>query len=230
MEIPSFFETKIALTPRDMGRDITNLDSLIEEKIKTQFEGKCSRNGYVVPNSVKLISRSMGMVEKGRFTGDILFYTEAEARVLQPPDGVIIEGEVIRKNKMGIYVNYKDAIRVMIPRDLHIGDNDFDAIQVGETVEVEIKKSRYQVNDTSILSVGMYRSRKAGVPAATAPAAAAAAAEVSKAAGPAKKKFSFKKTAPKSAAVAAAELATKLAKGGAADSDDDDEDDEVIDE
>jgi hypothetical protein len=171
----------------------------------------------------------MGMVEKGRFTGDILFYTEAEARVLQPPDGVIIEGEVIRKNKMGIYVNYKDAIRVMIPRDLHIGDNDFDAIQVGETVEVEIKKSRYQVNDTSILSVGMYRSRKAGVPAATAPAAAAAA-EVSKAAGPAKKKFSFKKTAPKSAAVAAAELATKLAKGGAADSDDDDEDDEVIDE
>jgi DNA-directed RNA polymerase subunit E'/Rpb7 len=223
MEIPSFFETKIALTPRDMGRDITNLDSLIEEKIKTQFEGKCSRNGYVVPNSVKLISRSMGMVEKGRFTGDILFYTEAEARVLQPPDGVIIEGEVIRKNKMGIYVNYKDAIRVMIPRDLHIGDNDFDAIQVGETVEVEIKKSRYQVNDTSILSVGMYRSRKAGVPAAV-PAAAKPAAD------PAKKKFSFKKTAPKSAAVAAAELATKLAKGGAADSEDDDEDDEVIDE
>lgn len=223
MEIPSFFETKIALTPRDMGRDITNLDSLIEEKIKTQFEGKCSRNGYVVPNSVKLISRSMGMVEKGRFTGDILFYTEAEARVLQPPDGVIIEGEVIRKNKMGIYVNYKDAIRVMIPRDLHIGDNDFDAIQVGETVEVEIKKSRYQVNDTSILSVGMYRSRKAGVPAAV-PAATKPAAD------PAKKKFSFKKTAPKSAAVAAAELATKLAKGGAADSEDDDEDDEVIDE
>jgi len=223
MEIPSFFETKIALTPRDMGRDITNLDSLIEEKIKTQFEGKCSRNGYVVPNSVKLISRSMGMVEKGRFTGDILFYTEAEARVLQPPDGVIIEGEVIRKNKMGIYVNYKDAIRVMIPRDLHIGDNDFDAIQVGETVEVEIKKSRYQVNDTSILSVGMYRSRKAGVPAAV-PTAAKPAAD------PAKKKFSFKKTAPKSAAVAAAELATKLAKGGAADSEDDDEDDEVIDE
>jgi DNA-directed RNA polymerase subunit E'/Rpb7 len=223
MEIPSFFETKIALTPRDMGRDITNLDSLIEEKIKTQFEGKCSRNGYVVPNSVKLISRSMGMVEKGRFTGDILFYTEAEARVLQPPDGVIVEGEVIRKNKMGVYVNYKDAIRVMIPRDLHIGDNDFDAIQVGEIVEVEIKKSRYQVNDTSILSVGMYRSRKAGVPAAP-------AAPVEESAGPAKKKFSFKKTAPKSAAVAAAELATKLAKGGSADSEDADEEDEVVDE
>jgi hypothetical protein len=54
----------------------------------------------------------------------------------------------------------------MIPRDLHIGDEDFDAIQVGEVVEVEIKKSRYQVNDTNILSVGVYRSRKAALPAA----------------------------------------------------------------
>jgi DNA-directed RNA polymerase subunit E'/Rpb7 len=166
MEIQSFFETKVALTAKDLGQDIKNLDLLLESKIRTQFEGRCSRNGYVIPNSVKLLSRSIGMIEKGRFTGDIIFYTEAESRVLQPPDGVIVEGEVTRKNKMGIYVNYKDAIRIMIPRDLHIGDDDFEAIQVGETVEVEIKKSRYQVNDTNILSVGVYRSRKAALPAA----------------------------------------------------------------
>jgi DNA-directed RNA polymerase subunit E'/Rpb7 len=166
MEIQSFFETKVALTAKDLGKDITNLDLLLESKIRTQFEGRCSRNGYVLPNSVKLLSRSIGMIEKGRFTGDIIFYTEAESRVLQPPDGVIVEGEVTRKNKMGIYVNYKDAIRIMIPRDLHIGDDEFEAIQVGEVVEVEIKKSRYQVNDTNILSVGVYRSRKAALPAA----------------------------------------------------------------
>jgi DNA-directed RNA polymerase subunit E'/Rpb7 len=166
MEIQSFFETKVALTAKDLGKDITNLDLLLESKIRSQFEGRCSRNGYVLPNSVKLLSRSIGMIEKGRFTGDIIFYTEAESRVLQPPDGVIVEGEVTRKNKMGIYVNYKDAIRIMIPRDLHIGDDEFEAIQVGEVVEVEIKKSRYQVNDTNILSVGVYRSRKAALPAA----------------------------------------------------------------
>jgi ribA/ribD-fused uncharacterized protein len=160
MEILSNFETKVALTAKDLSKDIESIDKLLEEKIKTQYEGKCSRNGYVLPNSVKLISRSAGMVEKGRFTGDILFYAEAESRVLQPPDGFVLEGEVIRKNKMGMYVNYKDAIRVMVPRDLHIGDEDFDAITVGEFVQVEIKKSRYQVNDTSILSVGVYRGKK----------------------------------------------------------------------
>jgi ribA/ribD-fused uncharacterized protein len=161
MEILSNFETKVTLTAKDLSKDIESIDGLLEEKIKTQYEGKCSRNGYVLPNTVKLISRSIGLVEKGRFTGDILYYAEAESRVLQPPDGFVLEGEVIRKNKMGMYVNYKDAIRVMIPRDLHIGDEEFDGVQVGEIVQVEIKKSRYQVNDTSILSVGVYRGRKA---------------------------------------------------------------------
>jgi ribA/ribD-fused uncharacterized protein len=160
MEVISNFETKVALTAKDLSKDIESIDKLLEEKIKTQYEGKCSRNGYVVPNSVKLLSRSAGLIEKGRFTGDILFYAEAESTVLQPPDGYILEGEVIRKNKMGMYVNYKDAIRVIVPRDLHIGDEEFDEVQVGEIVKVEIKKSRYQVNDTSILSVGVYRGRK----------------------------------------------------------------------
>lgn len=159
MEIPSTFETKVTLTAKDLSKDIDNIDDLLEEKIKTQYEGKCSRNGYVLPNSVKLLSRSIGLVEKGRFTGDILYYAQAESRVLQPPDGFVLEGEVIRKNKMGMYVNYKDAIRVMVPRDLHIGDEEFDKVQVGEIVQVELKKSRYQVNDTSILSVGVYRGR-----------------------------------------------------------------------
>jgi DNA-directed RNA polymerase subunit E'/Rpb7 len=166
MELDIQFETKVTLTAKDMGKDITNLDELLEKKIKEQYEGRCSRNGYVLPNTVQMISRSMGMVEKGRYTGDVLFYAEAAAKVLQPPDGIEIEGTVIRQNRMGMYIDYQGAIRVMVPRDLHIGEVEFnDLIKVGDTVRVEIKKSRYQVNDTSILSVGIFKGRvKAGAP------------------------------------------------------------------
>jgi DNA-directed RNA polymerase subunit E'/Rpb7 len=168
MELDIQFETKVTLTAKDMGKDITNLDELLEKKIKEQYEGRCSRNGYVLPNTVRMISRSMGMVEKGRYTGDVLFYAEAAAKVLQPPDGIEIEGTVIRQNRMGMYIDYQGAIRVMVPRDLHIGEVEFnDLIKVGDTVRVEIKKSRYQVNDTSILSVGIFKGRvKAGGPEA----------------------------------------------------------------
>jgi hypothetical protein len=184
MEITSCFETKVTLTPKDLGREIQDIDKILEQKIRDQFEGKCSRHGYVLPNSVRLLSRSIGMLEKGRFTGDILFYAEAESKVLQPPDGVSLIGRVERKNKMGMYVTYKvkqtafeksfngrlqavekerEAIRVMVPRDLHIGNLEFDGVKAGDYVEVEIKKSRYQVNDSSILSVGVFL-RKVNAP------------------------------------------------------------------
>ena len=164
MELDIHFETKVTLTAKDLGKDITDLDGLLEKKIKEQYEGKCSRNGYVLPDTVHLVSRSIGMVEKGRYTGDILFFAEASAKVLQPPDGIEIEGIVVRQNRMGMYIDYMKAIRVMVPRDLHIGELEFnEGVKIGDTVRVEIKKSRYQVNDTSILSVGIFKGKVGGV-------------------------------------------------------------------
>jgi len=112
----------------------------------------------------------MGSVDRGRFTGNILFHVQAEGKVLNPPDKTILEGEVIRKNKMGLYLNYKDAIRIIIPRDANIGKDEFELVELGETISVEIKKSRFQVNDPYILSVGLFLTRKEGaVKAASAP-------------------------------------------------------------
>jgi hypothetical protein len=54
-------------------------------------------------------------------------------------------------------VEYKDAIRVLLPRDLHIANEEFENLQIGATIELEIKKSRFQVNDPYILCVGIYR-------------------------------------------------------------------------
>jgi DNA-directed RNA polymerase subunit E'/Rpb7 len=156
MEHTAIFEEQVSLTPRDLRAEIKTIDSLLEEKCKKRLEGHCSRHGFVMSDSVKILSRSMGLVERGRFTGNIIFHVQAEGSVLNPPDGIIIEGTVIRKNKMGLYVNYKDAVRVIIPRDINIGNDEFEAVEVGETVKVEIKKSRFQINDEYILSVGLF--------------------------------------------------------------------------
>jgi hypothetical protein len=57
---------------------------------------------------------------------------------------------------MGLYVIIKDAIRIMVPRDLHIGNEEFDSIEIGDKIIIEIKESRFQVNDTHILSIGEF--------------------------------------------------------------------------
>lgn len=160
MEHVALFEEQVSLTPKDMRVKIDSIEALVADKLRARLEGRCSRHGFVVPETIKVLSRSMGNLEKGRFTGSIIFHVQAEGTVLNPPDGAILEGEVIRKNKMGIYVSYKDAIRVIVPRDLHIGNEAFEAVEIGETVEVEIRKSRFQVNDPYILSVGSFVSSK----------------------------------------------------------------------
>lgn len=160
MEHTALFEEQVSLTPKHMRVKVESIEALVADMLKARLEGRCSRHGFVVPDTLKVLSRSMGSLEKGRFTGSIIFHVQAEGTVLNPPDGAILEGEVIRKNKMGIYVSYKDAIRVIIPRDLHIGNEAFEAVEIGETVEVEIRKSRFQVNDPYILSVGSFVSSK----------------------------------------------------------------------
>lgn len=165
LESVAFFEEKVPISPRDFAADKMNIDEILLQKLTQRLEGRCSLHGWVVPRSVKILSRSMGYVESGRFTGDIVFHVQVQGTVINPPSGVIVTGQVIRKNKMGMYVDYRNAIRIILPRDLHIGDETYENVQVSQFVECEIKKSRFQVNDEFILSVGDFR----GVSQRTAP-------------------------------------------------------------
>jgi len=153
MESIAFFEKKINLTPLDFNKIKTkSIDDILLEKAKELMENKCSENGFVLPGFLKILSRSMGHFEDGTKTGDAMYYVKLEGNVIYPADGVKIVGEVIRKNKMGLYVEYKKAIRVQIPRDFHVGDKDYDSVEVGNKIEVELKRSKFQINDLYILA------------------------------------------------------------------------------
>jgi hypothetical protein len=157
MESVAFFEKKLNLTPQEFN-EIKNksIDDILLKKAKDIMENKCSEQGFVLPGSIVLHSRSMGYFEAARFTGDSIYYVKLEGKVVYPVDGIRVNGEVIRKNKMGLYVNYQNAIRIQVPRDLHLGNETFDNVQVGDMVQVEIKRSKFAVNDPYILSSGIF--------------------------------------------------------------------------
>jgi hypothetical protein len=173
MEQIAVFQEKIALSPMDLHSEVVSFDDILLKKLRTQLEGKCSKHGYVVPGSLELLSRSIGSSEKGRATADFLYYLKAQGKVYNPPDGLLVEGDVMLKNKMGCYVIIDNAIRVMIPRDLHIGNEEFDGIELNDRIKIMIKKSQTRANATHILSIGQFMGfvRKAtGAEAATADA------------------------------------------------------------
>lgn len=169
MEQTVIFEEKVPLRPKDLNlinsvevrEGYGPLDALLLKQLREKLEGRCSQHGYVVPDSITLLSRSMGTIENGRFTGNIVFHVQAQGRVYNPSNGTVVSGVVELKNKMGLYVIYKDAIKIQIPRELHIGDEEFDNIEKGDEIQIEIRKSRFQVNDTHITSIGIYKGHGA---------------------------------------------------------------------
>lgn len=169
MESEAFFQEKVYLTPKDLRNSIYSVDSILINKLKDRLEQRCSPHGYVLPGTLELLTRSAGMVDSGRFSGDWAFLIKAKGRVLHPPEGTSVDVEVLKNNKMGIYAVYENAIRIMVPRDLHLGDEEFDQLKVGEKINVEIQKSRFQLRDPFIVSVGIYRGRS-GEPTRVVPA------------------------------------------------------------
>ena len=157
MEQIALFEEKVYLTPRDMNRiGAQPIDAILLSHLKEKLENKCSQHGFVLPNSLDILSRSMGQLENGKYTGNIIFHVQVQGRVYNPANGTRIVGRFLKKNKMGIYMIHKNAIRILIPRDLHIGNEEFENLQPQDVIEVEIRKSRFQMNDKYILSVGVF--------------------------------------------------------------------------
>ena len=154
-------EERVSLSPSDIIKKEAagDLNSLILHRLKNRIESRCIASGYVKPDSLEILHRSMGTAENGRFTGNYIFYVKTRCKVFHPETTTPVECDVIKVNKMGAYVVFDEAMRVLLPRDLHIGNVDFDELKMGDSVNVQILRSRFQTNDPFISSVGLFISR-----------------------------------------------------------------------
>ena len=108
----------------------------------------------------------MGVAENGRFTGNLLYDCKIKCEVFYPVGGLEMTAVVIKVNKMGAYVHFDEAIRILLPRDLHIGNVDFDSIEEGKNVLIRLERSRFQANDPYIMGVGLLVARVMPTPVA----------------------------------------------------------------
>lgn len=165
-----FLDERISLTPTELNNihNVEGVSEMLLTKLKEKHEGKCNANGYVKPGSIAILGRSMGIAENGRFTGNLLYDCKIQCDVLYPVGGAEFDAFVIKVNKMGAYAHYDEAIRILLPRDLHIGSGEFDTINEGDVVRVRLERSRFQANDPFILAVGTLVTGGAGAPTAAA--------------------------------------------------------------
>lgn len=133
-----------------------NMLSSLLAQLKMNFEGKCSPEGFIQTNSVTIVDYSLGRTNyiKGGVDYDVKF----QADVCMPHSGQKFRAPVTVRSKVGIHAE-TPPIRVLIPRDLHIGNEEFDTVQVGEEIEFEVIGAQFKQQDKDIVVVGRLLSK-----------------------------------------------------------------------
>jgi DNA-directed RNA polymerase subunit E'/Rpb7 len=140
---------KIIVNPKHMG----NIDNYIESYLKTNYEGKCIAEGYVKPDTIKIVRRSIGSITGSRFSGDVTYMIEYSAEICNPVIGNIIECKVKNINKLGLLCN-NGPVTVIVGKKFHDNLEDINKIKEGDSINVEIIAKKIQLNKEEIQVVG----------------------------------------------------------------------------
>jgi hypothetical protein len=151
-----YLDERVALTPSEMNNihKADDVKDMLVMKLKEHHESKCNSNGYVKPDSIELVARSAGAAENGRYTGNFVYDCKMKCDVLYPKGGMVMNVLVIKVTKMGVYAVFEEAIRILIPRDIHIGNTVFDGIKEGDMIKVRLERSEIKTNAPFIMAVG----------------------------------------------------------------------------
>jgi hypothetical protein len=160
-----FVDKRVELTPKELSdaRTSEQIRDFLIVRLKDQEEGKCNAEGYIKPGSIQLLRRSMGVAENGKFTANWVYDCKIRCEILKPvsydsrdPDDAAstLPVRVIEMNKAGVMAVFEEAIRVLLPRDTHVGIPEFEALKVNDIVRVHMLRHRFQTNDSFISAVG----------------------------------------------------------------------------
>jgi DNA-directed RNA polymerase subunit E'/Rpb7 len=128
-----------------------NMQASILAQLKMKFEGRCSSEGFIQSNSITILNYSLGRTNY--IKGGVDYDVDFQADVCLPHPGQIFKAPVKLRSKVGIHAE-TPPIKVLIPRDLHLGNADFDEVKPDEEVEFEVVGAQFKQQDTDIIIVG----------------------------------------------------------------------------
>ena len=133
-----------------------NFEYVITNAAKNKLEGKVCKSGYVRPNSVLVLSRSLGYYNSAHFQGQITFDVELVCDICHPVRGDIIFCEVVNLHQCGLRANAGDSneIYVYVMRDHHSDYFDDPKLREHAHILVEVICTRCKLNDTKIIITG----------------------------------------------------------------------------
>jgi DNA-directed RNA polymerase subunit E'/Rpb7 len=131
-----------------------NIDASLLAQLRLKYEGVCVAEGYIQQGSITIVEHSLG---RANFIKGGLDYTiRFQADLCMPHPGQVFRVPVTLKSKIGVHAEVT-PIKVLLPRDLHIGNGDFESVEEKQDIEFEVIGARFQQGDESIVVLGKLR-------------------------------------------------------------------------
>ena len=157
--VRSMLNRKVVLKITEIGKNIgTNLQKLIV----SNTEGKCIPEGYIRPNSVKVMAYSSGKIKDDHVEFDVVY----ECLLCYPLVDMIVECTVTNVTHAGIHSHVKDKdsdnipITVFIARDHNNTNKLFNSVKEGAKIEARIIGVRFELNDPSITAIAILLDKR----------------------------------------------------------------------
>ena len=130
-----------------------HLIQTLEKYIAENVEGKCSVEGLIKPNSIKILTYSSGLINSGHVLFEVVF----ECLVCCPVEGMHIQCEAKNITKAGIRAVSQESpspIMVFVARDHHIKSRHYSTVKENSLITVRVIGQRFELNDSYISIIG----------------------------------------------------------------------------
>jgi DNA-directed RNA polymerase subunit E'/Rpb7 len=132
-----------------------NIQASLLAQLQNKYEGICVAEGYIQPRSITIVEHSLGRTNL--IKGGLDYSVRFQADVCMPHSGQVFRAPVSLKSKIGVHAEIA-PLKILLPRDLHIGLPEFEAVEEKQEVEFEVVGSRFQQGDESIVVLGKLRN------------------------------------------------------------------------
>jgi len=129
----------------------TNPEKYFMDYARDKMEGRCRKEGYVSKKSVVIQSYSGGVLFEDSVSFDVIF----KANICNPSNHTIVGCKILNNTKIGIrgiYQEEDNPIIFFVSRE-HNPTKNFDEYFIGQTIQIKIIGTRFELNDTAISSI-----------------------------------------------------------------------------
>jgi DNA-directed RNA polymerase subunit E'/Rpb7 len=136
-----------------------DVKQLLVKELANQLEGRCSIEGYIIPNSISISTYSCGTLN----AANIIFDIVADCLICFPEERSVIKCITrtitqagIRAGATGLCTGCISPIEVFLSRDMNMKHGElFNRIEESDILTVEVIGRRFVLHDTHVTVIAM---------------------------------------------------------------------------